>query len=108
MKAWEVWYAKFPYEENHNEVKFRPVIVLDADTLEVLSVKVTSHEIRDEDPFDTPIKYWKECGLKKPSVARVSKTMILTSDRFDNKKGELHSEDQNAITKAYMDFVNSK
>lgn len=49
MNQWEVWYANFPYEENPTIVKRRPVIILNVDTLECLSVKVTSHEVRDED-----------------------------------------------------------
>lgn len=106
MKQWEVWYAKFPYEEDSSIIKERPVIILDVDTLECLSVKVTSHDVRDEDEFDTPIKYWKEAGLKRPSVARISKVMNLSKNRFVNRKGMLHDEDRIVIAERFMEYMN--
>lgn len=105
MNQWEVWYARFPYEDDESIVKERPVIILNVDTLECLSVKVTSHDVRDTDKFDTPIEYWREAGLKKPSVARVSKVMNLSKDRFVNKKGVLHNNDIVAISKQFMRYV---
>lgn len=108
MNQWEVWYAKFPFEEDASIIKERPVIILNVETLECLSVKVTSQDVRDEDEFDTPIVYWKEAGLKRPSVARISKTMNLTKDKFVNKKGILHTDDRNTIMQRFVDFMNSK
>jgi len=35
----EVWLVKFPLEEDRSQHLKRPVIVLDAETIEVLSVK---------------------------------------------------------------------
>ena len=37
MKEWEVWFAEFPFEEDAAVVKKRPVIILNVETLEVLS-----------------------------------------------------------------------
>jgi len=37
----EVWFVNFPLEEDSATFLSRPVVVLDVDTLEVLSVKVT-------------------------------------------------------------------
>lgn len=105
MNQWEVWYARFPYEENPAVTKERPVIILDVDTLECLSVKVTSHDVRDEDEFDTPIKYWREAGLKKPSVARISKIINLSKDKFVNKKGILHEDDRKVIMTRFMEYM---
>lgn len=105
MKQWEVWFAKFSYEEDPTIEKERPVIILNVDTLECLSVKVTSQNVRDKDEFDTPIKHWREAGLKKPSVARISKTMNLTKDKFLNKKGEIHSEDRVTIMQKFKEFI---
>lgn len=108
MNQWEVWYAKFPFEEDASITKERPVIILNVETLQCLSIKVTSHDIRSKDEFDTPIIYWKEAGLKKPSVARISKTMNLTKDKFVSKKGILHIYDRNVIMQRFVDFINSK
>ena len=49
----EVWFVEFPLEENQNQTINRPVVVLDEDSLGVLSVKITKHAIRKEDPYDT-------------------------------------------------------
>lgn len=52
----------------------RSCIIMDVDTLEVLSIKVTKHEPRDE--YDILIFKWQEAQLPEPSYARVSKTMV--------------------------------
>lgn len=108
MKEWEIWFAKFPYEEDQKIIKQRPVIILSLEPLEVLSVKVTSQDIRDYDKYDTPIIYWKEAGLDRKSVARVSKTILLTPEKFLWKLGVVQEEDQISITTKYIDYVNSK
>jgi len=72
MQPWDLWFAAFPYEEDPAIIKNRPVIILMVEPLQVLSVKVTSVEARDNDPFDTPIIEWQYAGLKSPSCARVS------------------------------------
>jgi len=107
MKEWEIWFAEFPFEEDSTIVKKRPVIIISVDPLEVLSVKVTSHDVRDYDNYDTPIVYWKEAGLSKESIARVSKTLFLTPDRFLVKFGILHNDDQIAIHTKYIQYLNS-
>jgi len=110
MKQWEVWYAKFPFEENPTIIKERPVIILnqDKETFDCLSVKVTSKEIRDSDSFDTEILHWKDAGLKVPSVARVSKTMNLSKENFVNRKGELHNEDRVNVMNKFIEFINNR
>ena len=42
----EVWFAKFPYEEDRSVVSGRPVIVLHADDNTVLAVIDVSHSAR--------------------------------------------------------------
>lgn len=107
MQQWEVWYADFPYEEKDGSCD-RPVIVLNIEGLQpivLLSVKVTKHEVRDNDKYDTPINKWKEAGLAQPSVARISKTIQLTEDKFRRKIGNLQPEDILTISARYIDFV---
>lgn len=102
----EVWFVEFPLEEDPNQSINRPVVVLDEDKLGVLSVKITKHSVRENDPYDTPILYWQEANLKLASTARVSKVMILNPDNFIFKIGDLNPDDLKKIEEVYMHFVN--
>ena len=102
----EVWFVSFPLEEDPSQIINRPVVVLDEDTLGVLSVKVTKHKVRSEDPYDTPILYWQQAHLRFASTARVSKVMILKPEAFIMKIGDLHPDDLIKIENLYIDFVN--
>lgn len=107
MKQWEVWLANFPYEEDNSIEKRRPVIIINVETLEVLSIKVTSHSARLEDEYDTTLVHWSEAGLEKPSVARISKSMNLTKDKFVHKMGDIHDEDKVPIMQNFMNYITS-
>lgn len=107
MKQWEMWFADFPFDDDASIEKKRPVIILNVDPIEVLSVKVTSHNIRDNDEYDTPIIKWKEAGLDRPSVARISKTRNLTIDKFSHKFGNLHNDDRKNIMQKFAEFINN-
>jgi mRNA-degrading endonuclease toxin of MazEF toxin-antitoxin module len=106
IKQWDLWFADFPFEDS-NKSKDRPVIVLNVEPLEVLSVKVTTHDIRDNDDYDTPIIKWREAGLKQESIARISKTIYITPDKFRRKIGVLNSDDALEIMKKYIEFINN-
>lgn len=101
----EVWFVGFPKEENPSEILNRPVVVLDEDKLGVLSVKVTKHKVREEDPYDTPILYWQQAHLRFASTARVSKVMNLKPEAFIMKIGDLHPDDLMRIEELYINFV---
>ena len=101
----EVWFVGFPLEENPNEILNRPVVVLDEDSLGVLSVKITKHKVRAEDPYDTPILYWQKAHLRFASTARVSKVMNLPPEAFLMKLGDLHPDDLAKIEELYIHFV---
>lgn len=104
MKQWEIWYADFPFEDKAHS-KDRPVIIINVEPLALLSVKVTSHNARDYDEYDTPIVHWQEANLREPSVARISKTIQLDKDKFRRKIGELHPNDISTIAGRYMDYL---
>lgn len=101
----EVWFVEFPLEEDEAQTINRPVIVLDENTLGVLSVKITKHSPRKEDPYDTPILYWQEANLRLASTARVSKVYMLPRDSFIFKIGELHQDDLDRIEKLYQRYL---
>lgn len=107
-KLGEVWFAEFPYEDDERNSSYRPVIVLDEKDLCVLSVKVTKHEVRNEDIYDVPIIYWKEANLKLASTARISKTILLDKDAFIIKIGDLADDDLEKVMNAYMKFRQNK
>ena len=52
MNKGEVWFVEFPLEEDNSKTINRPVIVLDENTLGVLSVKITKHSPRKTDLYD--------------------------------------------------------
>lgn len=101
----EVWFVEFPLEEDNSKYFNRPVIVLDEDKLGVLSVKITKHKVRSNDPYDTPILYWQEANLRLASTARVSKVQNLKPDDFIFKIGELHPKDLEKVEELYIHFM---
>lgn len=101
----DVWFVEFPLEEDNLQTINRPVVVLDADTLGVLSVKITKHAVRSNDPYDTPIIYWQEANLRLASTARVSKVMNLRPEDFIFKIGTLHKDDLERIEELYIHFM---
>ena len=101
----EVWFVQFPLEEDNSQTINRPVIVLDENTLGVLSVKITKHSPRKEDPYDTPILYWKEANLRLASTARVSKVYLLSQDSFIFKIGNLHQDDLERVEEMYQKYL---
>ena len=108
MKKGEVWFVEFPLEKDSSKILNRPVVVLDENTLGVLSVKITKHKVRKEDPYDTPIIYWEDANLRLASTARVSKVTVLPRDSFIFKIGELHYEDLERIENMYIKFLSKK
>ena len=101
----DVWFVGFPLEEDPNCTINRPVVILDKDHLGVLSVKITKHAVRQADPYDTPILYWREANLHLASTARVSKVMNLQPDDFIFKIGSLHPDDLERIEEMYIHFM---
>lgn len=102
MNVQEVWTVEFPFEDNPTQSKIRPCIIIDIDTLEVLSIKVTTHESRDE--YDIPIFKWKEANLIEPSYARVSKSMSIPKESFIKKCGMIADVDFKNISKAFIKY----
>lgn len=82
--------------------------MLNVETLEVLSVKVTKTEPRDIDDFDTPIVYWEYANLRFKSTARVSKTTYISISQFKYRLGALHPDDFAKIQEVYMKFISEQ
>lgn len=105
FNPWEVWYARFPYEEDPTKFTCRPVIVLHANATTVLVVKVTCHASRSADSFDTPLRFWKDAHLDRPSVARVSKATELPYASLLMRIGVLKNYDAFAVFRSYSAYI---
>ena len=101
----DVWFAKFPLEEDNSQYIFRPVIILNSDRLEVLVIKVTKTAPRTNDKYDIPIMYWQYANLRFKSTARVSKAILLNSSQLEFKIGTLHTSDFANIEEAFIQFI---
>ena len=104
----DVWLVNFPLEEKPTEFLSRPAIVINVEKLEVLSVKITKTEPRDEDQYDMPIVYWQEANLKLKSTARISKTVYINKSQFIHPIGTLHKDDLIEVQKLFIEFINNQ
>ena len=104
-KIGQIWYAKFPLEEDSSSFIERPVIIADIKLPNLAVVKITKHAPRSNDPYDVLIKRYKEAGLKYPSTARISKDVIINENQIDNKKGELHLIDYKNVFDTLNKFL---
>lgn len=96
---WEVWSAWVKYEEEPSDGKSRPVLVLDADGTNFLSLKITSKPPRSNCEGEYALEAWQEAGLRKPSTVRISKMLNLVQRDFGRKIGNLSPIDMRNITK---------
>ena len=56
----EIWYAKFPLEEDSSRYIERPVIIADVSLPYLVIIKITKHDPRQNDPYDVPIIRYRE------------------------------------------------
>lgn len=104
MQKWDIWLANVRFEDNPEETKLRPVLVIDKQNMFILSFKMTSHTPRQNFYGEYSIKYYKEAGLIKPTVIRLSKKLLLLENEFIHQIGRLHPYDINEVYK----ILNSK
>lgn len=104
MQKWDIWLANVRFEDNPEESKLRPVLVIDKQNMFILSFKMTSHTPRQNFYGEYSIKYYKEAGLIKPTVIRLSKKLLLLENEFIHQIGRLHPYDINEVYK----ILNSK
>ena len=99
MEKWDIWLANVRFEDNPEETKLRPVLVIDKQNMFILSFKMTSHIPRQNFYGEYSIKYYKEAGLIKPTVIRLSKKLLLLENEFIHKIGKFHPYDINGVYK---------
>ena len=96
-EKWDIWNAFFKFEDNTDDGKVRPVLVLGSDEYFTISAEITKHEPREEFEGEVAIKYWQEAGLKFPSTVRLTKVLELSDFSFSNKVGKLKFLDRKII-----------
>ncbi|WP_244996893.1 type II toxin-antitoxin system PemK/MazF family toxin [Paenibacillus woosongensis] len=88
----DIYLVLYPFDDKELE-KLRPGIILDTMENRSIVIKVTSHAERSNDPGDIEIRYWREAGLKQPSVARCSQFVPLDHKKIQQYLGQLQKED---------------
>jgi mRNA-degrading endonuclease toxin of MazEF toxin-antitoxin module len=98
----EVWWTQFPFEEIE-ESKRRPAIVIDDNTIAVLSLMVTSKD--KNNPYSIKIDEWQKAGLKKESWARIDRIVQMDEWRMEKKIGDLSETDLLKITQLVAEYI---
>ena len=92
-EKWEIWDAKVKFEDDPDTVKERPVLVIDQSNCFLISLKITSHEPREQYFGEYVIMKWQEAGLSEESTIRCSKRLQLVAGDFIDKRGKLQPID---------------
>ena len=96
IEPWDLWWAEVKYED-HEGSKRRPVLIVSADEVYVLSYKITSHESRNQ-WGEYEIVQWQTAGLPKPSTVRLTQPYNLPRSSLKKKIGKLTPIDIETIS----------
>lgn len=99
----EVWWVHFPYE-NSDQLKRRPAIVIDDETIAILAMYVTSKN-KENIPYSVELKDWESTGLTTPSWARIDKIVELTEWNMESKAGELSERDKLMVFQLVAEYT---
>ena len=102
-----MWFASFPFAEDANQFKDRPVIVLEVDeeTCSVFSMKVTSRKPYGE--FEIELFDWKEIPLDHISTAIASQVIEISKTKFRTKRGKLSDNDWANVLDLHEKYLKS-
>ncbi len=104
---WDIWIARVQFEDSA-ESKIRPVLIIDGTLCYVFALKITSHVPRDDRPGEYQIVQWREAGLLKLSILRISKRLNLPSESFVKMIGELTELDRMNVSRMYGELYLDK
>lgn len=99
----DVWWIHFPYSDS-DEVKRRPAIVIDDETIAILAMYVTSQK-KDKNPYSVAIRDWDSTGLTQPSWARIDKIVSISEWYMDSKIGELSDRDCSMVLQLVAEYA---
>ena len=84
-KQAEVWLAYLNFKDKPKAGKVRPVLILDehsdSTVRRVICLKITTQHPEDG-RVDFKIKGWEQCGLKKPSYARLDQVFEIKTEKL--------------------------
>lgn len=89
MTKWDVYIANVPFEDLPQK-KVRPVVILENSVIVINCLKLTSQVPRNG---EYSLQRWKEAGLAKPTVVRISKRLALDPNNLIKRIGTLHPID---------------
>lgn len=92
IKEWEIHWAFVKFEDS-DEVKRRPVLIINKSRAAIVSLKMTGTD-RGDDVRECRIDEWREAGLSKPTSVRLDKILCLQESDLDGKIGELQERDK--------------
>lgn len=98
----EVWWTQFPFEEI-DEVKRRPAIVIDEDTIAILAMMVSSKE--KANPYSIEVTDWKDAGLPVRSWARIDRIIRMDEWRMEKKIGNLSERDLKKFMEIITEYI---
>lgn len=98
-KVWEVWHARFDYD-NRRGYKYRPVIIVGVREDGSLVMMVTSSTNKLHLEHDYLLQDWQAAGLDKPSIARADRIAEIPPDYLGTvgRIGVLSERDIAALT----------
>lgn len=102
----KVYTSYIYFEENNKQGKYRPVILYKNTEDGKITVFKVSSQLHT--PFNQkygyPLKDWKECGLKKPSVVDIHpKDIIEINSKHLNKiVGEITDKDKIGLLESFV------
>lgn len=80
MEIYDLYWLYYNYQsgKNINNLKKRPVLIIDRGRAISLTLEVTSHApITDSNHWEYPIEKWQEAGLKKPCTIKFTESNIV-------------------------------
>ena len=91
VKKWEIHWAFVKFEDS-DEIKRRPVLIIDESNAVIISFKMTGTD-RGDNVREYRIEKWQEAGLSKPTSVRLDKILHLQKTDLDGKIGRLQEID---------------
>ena len=86
----EIVLLKFPFTDGQKYKKRPALILLDTSDGDIIVCRVTSKLYDTE--YDLEVEKWKDCGLKLPSIIRLSKIATLEKSLVEKTIGTINED----------------
>ena len=96
MEKYDLYWARFHFEEDFTQWKRRPGLVIDENKILPLFAKVTSNTALNG-PYDCIIDNYEEAGLTVPSIVRLDKIEGLMPNEVGDYIGHLSDDDVSKV-----------